>query len=166
MQESLRLLHSRRSIRNYTDQPVSAEQVEAILRAAMAAPSASNKQPWHFVAVQERSTLDQLAEVHQYAKMLKAATLCVVVCGDVSNRFWEQDCAAATQNILLAATGLGLGSVWLGIHPNPEPTNKVVQLLNIPETHLPLCLISIGHPAEHKDPADRFDPGKVHWEKW
>ena len=166
MQESLKLLHNRRSIRKYTNQPVSPEQVEAILRAAMAAPSASNKQPWQFIAVQERSTLDQLADVHQHAKMLKEATLCIVVCGDRANKFWEQDCAAATQNILLAATGLGLGSVWLGIHPNPDPVSKVAQLLGIPETHLPLCLISIGHPAEKKDPADRFDQGKVHWEKW
>lgn len=166
MNQQLELLHKRRSIRKYTAQPVGQQQAEALLRAAMAAPSASNKQPWQFITVQDRGMLDHLAEVHQYAKMLKEATLCIVVCGDRANKFWEQDCAAATQNILLAATALGLGAVWLGIHPNPDPVGKVVQLLGIAETHLPLCLISVGHPAEQKDPADRFDQGKVHWEKW
>lgn len=166
MKDSLQLLHQRRSIRKYTDQPVSAEQLEALLRAAMAAPSASNRQPWQFVTVQDRALLDQLAEVHQYAKMLHEAALCIAVCGDRNNKFWEQDCAAATQNILLAATGLGLGAVWLGIHPNPDPTDRVVRLLRIPASHLPLCLIAVGHPAEHKQPSQRFDPAKAHREQW
>lgn len=166
MANALDLIHSRRSIRKFTSQPVAPEQVEALLRAAMAAPSASNKQPWQFVTIQDRSRLDQLAEVHQYAKMLREATLCIAVCGDCGNKFWEQDCSAATENILLAATGLGLGAVWLGIHPNPDPVAKVVQWLAIPETHLPLCLIAIGHPAEQKQPSARFDPSKVHAEQW
>jgi len=166
VQQSLSLLHQRRSIRKYTNQPVSGQQVEQLMRAAMAAPSASNKQPWQFVVVQERAMLNQLSEVHPYAKMLKEAPLCIAVCGDRANKFWEQDCAAATQNILLAATALGLGAVWLGIHPNPEPVATVSRLLRIPDTHLPLCLISIGHPAEEKGPSERYDPGKVHSEQW
>jgi nitroreductase len=166
MEKGLELIHRRRSIRRYTTQPVGQEQVEALLRAAMAAPSASNRQPWQFVAVSDRTTLDKLSEVHQYAKMLKEATLCIAVCGDRNNKFWEQDCAAATQNILLAATALSIGAVWLGIHPNPEPTRKVVELLQIAETHLPLCLIAVGQPAEQKEPVDRYDADKVHWEKW
>lgn len=166
MHQALEILHQRRSIRKYTEQPVSEEHLVAMLQAAMAAPSASNKQPWQFVTVQERSLLDQLAEVHNYAKMLREATLCVAVCGDRGNKFWEQDCAAATQNILLAATGLGLGAVWLGIHPNPDPVAKVVRLLHIPDSHLPLCLIAIGHPAEQKSPSERYDQAKLHREQW
>ncbi|MGI6358150.1 MAG: nitroreductase family protein [Bacillota bacterium] len=166
MHQAISLLHRRRSIRKYTAQPVSEEQLQMLLAAAMAAPSASNRQPWQFIVVQSRTLLDQLAEVHQYTKMLKQAPLCIAVCGDASAKFWQQDCAAATQNILLAATGLGLGAVWLGIYPNPEPVSKVVSLLNIPGSHLPLCLISIGHPDEHKDPANRYDAAKVHREQW
>ncbi len=166
MQNGLELLHKRRSIRKYTSEPVSKADIEAMLKAAMAAPSASNKQPWNFVLVQERSMLDQLAEVHNYAKMLKEASACIVVCGDTSNKYWEQDCSAATQNILLAATALGLGSVWLGIHPNAEPVQKVSEWLKIGSTYVPLCLIAIGHPAEEKGPSDRYDESKVHYEQW
>ena len=132
----------------------------------MAAPSASNKQPWHFITITERGTLTKLAELHQYAKMLNEATLCIAVCGEKANRYAVQDCSAATQNILLAATGLGLGSVWLGVHPNAEREPQVAQLLEIPDSHFPLCLIAIGHPTEQKPPADRYDPAKVHNETW
>ncbi len=166
MQQALSLLHQRRSIRKYTNQPVNGEQLEQLLRAAMAAPSASNKQPWQFVVVQERAMLNQLSEVHPYTKMLKEAPLCIAVCGERNNKFWEQDCAAATENLLLAATALGLGAVWLGIHPNPEPVATVAQLLRVPDTHLPLCLISIGHAAEEKSPSERYDLAKVHREQW
>lgn len=166
MEKNLDLLHRRRSIRKYTDQPVSEEHLLSMLKAAMVAPTAHNRQHWQFVVVTERDRLDQLSAVHPYAKMLKEATLCIAVCGDSSYPFWEQDCAAATQNILLAATGLGLGSVWMGIHPNPGPVQTVRDLLEIPEGQVPLSLIAIGHPAEHKEPADRFDAGKVHYEKW
>lgn len=160
------LLFKRRSIRKYYDKPVSGAHVEELLRAAMAAPSASNKQPWQFITITERAMLDKLAELHPYAKMLYEATLCIAVCGDKTNKYAVQDCSAATQNILLAAAALGLGSVWLGVHPNPEREPQVAELLNIPDTFFPLCLIAIGHPAEQKPPADRYDPTKVHTEKW
>jgi nitroreductase len=166
MHKELDLIFKRRSIRKYHDKPVSAEHVETLLRAAMAAPSASNKQPWQFVVIEDRKTLDAFTEVHAYAKMLKEATLCIAVCGDKSNRFWVQDCSAATQNILLAAAGLGLGSVWLGVHPNEEREGQVSQMLSIAPEYAPLCLIAIGHPAEEKGPSERFDPQKVHYEKW
>ena len=160
------LLFKRRSIRKYTSEPVGEKDTEQILRSAMAAPSASNKQPWEFITITERATLTRLAELHPYAKMLNEATLCIVVCGDKANKYAVQDCSAATQNILLAAAGLGLGSVWLGVHPNPEREPQVAQLFDIPDSHFPLCLIAIGHPAEQKPPADRYDPAKVHNEMW
>lgn len=166
MANTLELLHQRRSIRRFGEQPVSEEQIHSMLSAAMAAPTAHNRQHWHFVVISKREALDRLSEVHRYAKMLTQATLCIAVCGDRTHAFWEQDCAAATQNILLAATGLGLGSVWLGIHPNPEPVQTVRNLLAIPEPYVPLNLIAIGHPAEAKEPAQCFAESKVHFEQW
>lgn len=162
----LDIIFKRRSIRKYHDKPVSAEHIETLLRAAMAAPSASNKQPWQFVVVEDRATLNAFMDVHAYARMLSEATLCIAVCGEKSKPFWVQDCSAATQNILLAAAGLGLGSVWLGVHPNAEREAQVASILGIPEEHAPLCLIAIGHPAEEKGPSERFNTEKVHHEKW
>ena len=162
----LDVIFKRRSIRKYHDQPVSPEHIETLLRAAMAAPSASNKQPWHFVVIENRDMLNGFTEVHAYAKMLKEATLCIAVCGEKDKAYWVQDCSAATQNILLAAAGLGLGSVWLGVHPNAEREAQVSEMLGISPQYAPLCLIAVGHPAEQKGPSERFDPEKVHYEKW
>jgi nitroreductase len=139
-----------------------------LLEAAMAAPSASNRKPWQFVVVIERQTLDRLAEVHPHGKMLFQATLCIAVCGDLTEmeRFWVQDCSAATENSLLAATALGLGAVWLGVYPREERVAAVRQVLDIPEAIVPLNLISIGHPAEEKEPRTQYDEVRVHRERW
>ncbi len=164
----LQTIFGRRSIRKYTQEPVSAADVQSLLEAAMAAPSASNRQPWHFVVVTERATLDRLAESHPYAKMLFEAPLCIAVCGDTSiaPQFWVQDCSAATENLLLAATALGLGGVWLGVFPSEERVASVRELLSIPEPVLPLNLIAIGHPAERKEPRTQFDAARVHQARW
>ena len=166
--ELIRDILARRSIRKYTQEPVKKADVKALLEAAMAAPSASNRKPWHFVAVTRRETLDTLAEAHRYGKMLFHAPLCVAVCGDtsVSERFWVQDCSAATENLLLAATALGLGAVWLGVYPSEDRVRDVREILGIPERYTPLNLISIGHPAEEKEPRTQYDESRVHHEKW
>jgi len=159
---------SRRSIRKYTSESISDEQIQRMLEAAMAAPSASNRKPWHFVIVKNRKMLDTLAENLQYGKMLHEAPLCIAVCGDtaISERFWVQDCSAATQNMLLAATALGLGSVWLGIYPGEDRIKMVAALLKIPDNVVPLNLVSIGHPAENKEARTQFDKMQVHFEEW
>jgi nitroreductase len=159
---------SRRSIRKYTSEPVDERDLKALLEAAMAAPSASNRKPWHFVVVTDRGTLDRLADSHGYGKMLHDAPLCIAVCGDAnkSERFWVQDCSAATENLLLAATALGLGAVWLGVHPSRERVAAMKEILGIPEGVTPLNLISIGHPAEEKEPRTQYDEDRVHREKW
>jgi nitroreductase len=115
MEDLLDLMESRRSIRDYTDEDVTDEQVQTMLKAAMAAPSAQDLCPWHFVVVRKRKKLDKLAEIHKYASMLKKAPVGIVVCGDrkESKRHWVEDAGAATQNLLLAATALGLGSAWI-----------------------------------------------------
>ena len=159
---------SRRSIRRYTDVQVSEEEIKTLLEAAMAAPSASNRKPWHFVVVTEKETLNRLAKAHTYAKMLNDSTLCISVCGDqsVSERFWVQDCSAATENLLLAATALGLGAVWCGVHPSQERVKDIRKILGIEDPIVPLNLIAIGHPAEEKEPRTQYDNGRVHREKW
>lgn len=165
---SIKTILSRRSIRKYTSEHVGEEDIKTLLEAAMAAPSASNRKPWHFVVVTERTKLDKLADSHRYGKMLYDAPLCVAVCGDpsASERFWVQDCSAATENLLLAATALGLGAVWLGVHPSRERVADVRGILGIPEGVTPLNLVSIGHPAEEKEPRTQYDEQRVHREKW
>jgi len=165
--ELIQTIFARRSIRKYTHEPVSEADVKTLLEAAMAAPSASNLKPWHFIVVTERQTLDNLAEAHPHGKMLFQAPLCIGVCGDpAASRYWAQDCSAATENLLLAATALGLGAVWLGVYPREERVAAVRQVLGIPETIVPLNLISIGHPAEEKEPRTQYDEARVHREGW
>lgn len=166
--EFIQTIFARRSIRKYTDRPVSKEEIRTLLEAAMAAPSASNRKPWRFIVITERRTLDALAEAHPYGKMLFEAPLCISVCGDLTEveQFWVQDCSAATENLLLAATALGLGAVWLGVYPNQERVAAVRAILGLPETVTPLNLISIGYPAEEKEPRTQYDESRVHWEHW
>lgn len=160
---------TRTSIRAYTNQPVAADTVEILLKAGMAAPSAVNKQPWHFVAINERAKLDELAEANpRGGKMLKEAPLAIVVCGDLTKtldgkgqEFWIQDCSAATENILLAAHALGLGAVWTAGHPMEERMETLRATLKLPDTIVPLCTIVIGHPAENPDPKDKWIPENV-----
>ena len=161
---------SRRSIRKFTDQEVSDEQISALLKAAMSAPSAANMQPWDFVVIKDRKILDEIPKFHKYTQMLLEANLAIVVCGNklraTESKFWAQDCTAATQNILLAANSLGLGSVWCGLYPVEEFYQKIQELLEIPSEVFPVSLVAIGYPAEMKPPSDRFDEKKIHYNKW
>jgi nitroreductase len=163
----LNAVMARRSIRKYTSEPVSEAQVKALLEAAMAAPSAHNSKPWHFVVVTERRKLNSLADGHPHAKMLRQATLCIAVCGNpAESQFWEQDCSAATENLLLMATAIGLGAVWVGVHPREELVALVRQELAIPGGFAPLCLVPVGHPAEEKRPRTQYDDARIHRESW
>ncbi len=164
--DALEVIFTRRSIRSYTDEPVSEKDVKTLLEAGMSAPSASNRQPWHFIVVDQRERLNQIMEVHPYSKMLAEAPLAIIVCGDteISPHYWQQDCSAATENILLAARALGLGSVWLGVYP--KRAESIHKLFNLPANVQPLCVIAIGHPAEEKGRVDRYDEAKVHHNIW
>lgn len=168
MDKRLMFIFKRRSIREFKPLPVSEEDIKALLEAGMAAPSARNLQPWHFVVIRKREKLNKLAEIHPYADMLKQATLCIAVCADpdISPRYWVQDCSAATENILIAAANLGLGAVWLGCHPREERKNPIKKFLGIPQNIELLSLIAVGHPAEKKEPRTQFNPLKVHYEDW
>ncbi len=167
MDQKLSILFARRSIRKYTSAPIDAADVRSILEAGMAAPSANDRQPWQFVAVQDRAMLRRLAEAHPYGRMLAEAALGIAVCGDASvSTWWEVDCAAATENVLIAAAGLGLGGVWLGVHRDEEREKTIRKVLGVPDRIGILSLIAIGHPAEHKEARTQYDPKKVHTDRW
>jgi len=159
---------ARRSTRKYTDEPVSEEHITAMLEAAMSAPSGMNLKPWHFVVVTERDELDRLGATTKSWGMLLEAPLAVVVCGDpgISEKYWDQDSVAALENLLLAVSMLGLGGVWLGCHPNPERVGPVREILGVPEPVVPIAVLSIGHPAEEKEPRTQYDGERVHRNGW
>ncbi len=168
--EAMQAIFGRRSIRTYTSKPVPEELVTELLRAAMAAPSAGNEQPWHFIVVRDRATLDSIPKFHPYSAMVKHASVAIVVCGDLSREkfkgFWVQDCSAATENLLLAASAKGLGAVWTALHPMEDRVSGMRKLLGLPENVIPLALVPLGFPAEQPGRAERFDPGRVHRERW
>jgi nitroreductase len=147
---------------------VSDEHITAVLEAAMAAPSGMNRKPWHFVVVTEREKLDRLGSATNSWAMLKEAPLAIVVCGDpeISEKYYIQDSVAALENLLLAVSMLGLGGVWLGCHPNPERVAPVREILGVPEPVVPIAVLSIGHPAEKKEPRTQYDETRVHRGRW
>jgi len=163
----LELIRSRRSVRKYTSEPIRDADIQAMLEAAMAAPSASNIKPWEFVVVRDRDLCRQLADTHPYSKMAADAAAVFVVCGRESeSRHWVEDTSAATQNLLLAAAGLGLGAVWVACYPNADREGYVRQLLGLPDTLRVLCLVPAGHPAEVKSPRTQFDASRVHYDSY
>ena len=168
--DALKNIFGRRSIRKYTDKKVSPEIIKSLLDAGMHAPTARNLQPWHFVVVDDRQMLDKLSIAHPYAKMLKEATLAILVCGDKKVQEMDgyiiQDCSAATQNIMLAAHAHGLGSVWLGMYPREERMKDVGTLLELPGHIMPVALISIGYPDESREIPARYKDERVHWNKY
>jgi nitroreductase len=165
---SIDFILARRSIRSYTSEEVRDEDLTRLLEAGMAAPSGSNKKPWHFIVVKDRATLEKLSDAHPHGKMLGGAGAAIAVCGDTDTapEYWTQDCSAATENILIAAAALGLGAVWLGCHPREGRVVAIRGVLGIPDSIGVLSLISIGHPAEEKEPRTQYDEGRVHRERW
>jgi nitroreductase len=167
MDPRLNIIFSRRSIRAYSGEPVSEADIHSLLEAGMAAPSSSNRKPWHFVTVTDCATLQARADVHPFGKMIAGAGVGIAVCGDPAiSDAWEIDCSAATENILIAVTGLGLGGVWLGCRGRPEREQAIRGVLGIPSHIGVLSLLSIGHPAEDKPARTQFDPARVHRNAW
>ena len=159
---------TRVSVRSYLDKPVEEGKIEQLLRAGMAAPSAMNKQPWHFVVVTDKQQLAALAKANPYAGMAAKAPLAIVVCGDMNKaltgnarEFWVQDCSAATENILLAANAMGLGAVWTGTYPSEERVKAVSKVLQLPKKLIPLNIIVIGYPDGTNTPKDKWKPANV-----
>jgi nitroreductase len=168
--DAMDALLTRRSIRKYTDRPVSDDLVTQLLRAAMAAPSARNQQPWEFIVVRDRQQLEAIATAQPYAGMARDAQLAVVVCADLdrveSEGFWIQDCAAATENLLVAANALGLGAVWSGTYPREDRVSRISALFALPPNVIPFAVVPVGYPADQPGPADRFETSRIHIERW
>jgi nitroreductase len=166
---ALDAIMGRRSIRKYTGEIIPDKDIKTLLKAAMNAPTAHNNMPWHFIVVDDRKILDKIPEYHQYSKMLAKASHAIVVLGDHNLQdtdFWIHDCAAATENILIAAHAMGLGAVWLGVHPGEDLIKGTKDLLCIPEHVTPLGIISLGVPDEEKPQRENYNEERVHRNKW
>jgi nitroreductase len=163
-------LKTRRSIRAYTDREIKDDDIKTIINAAMMAPSAGNARPWHFIVIKDTNTLSKIKNINPYAKMADNAKAAILICGDISLEkhpgFWVQDCSAATQNLLLAAHGLGMGSVWTGVYPIEERVKGFKELFNLPENIIPLSLSLLGYPEKIPESGSRFEEKKIHYEKW
>ncbi len=161
---------TRMSVRSYTDRTVSADTVEVLLRAAMAAPTAVNKQPWHFFVVRGEKVRNAIADSLEYGKhALREASVAIVVAGDSmrflegeeASGFWVEDCSAAAENLLLAAHSMGLGAVWCGVYPISERVNMLRKLLGAGDNIVPMCIIPVGYPSGENTPKDKWDAAKV-----
>ena len=172
MNPSLDFIFRRRSIRKYETRDIPDSMITDLLEAAMAAPSAVAKDPWHFLVVRQRKRLDKIVEVLPNGQMLRQAPVAIVACGDINRAnikelsYLLQDVSAAVENILLAASALGLGSCWLGMHPRPERLEGIRGLFSLPDNIIPVCGIALGWPAEEQPSRTRFNPERVHLEKW
>ena len=168
--EAFECLLTRRSVRNYTDADISDETLHKLLEAGANAPSAGNQQPWHFITVTSKNTLNSIADNFPYGKMLPKAACAIIVCMNAKPRIYPefavQDCSAATQNILLAAHALGLGGVWIGTYPLKEREEFLRQTMNIPDDFTPFSVISIGYPANPIAPMARLKLEMIHKERW
>jgi nitroreductase len=166
----LEAIHTRRSIRKFQDRSVSDELVQKLLTAAMDAPSARNAQPWQFVVITDRPALGEIGRTFPNAPMAKSAPLGVLVCGDLdlekSPGYWVVDCAAAVENMLLAAHGLGLGAVWTGVYPRQERMDGLRRMFHVPDGVMPHSLVLVGYAAEQRGTEDRYRPDRVHRERW
>lgn len=180
---ALDVIMSRTSIRSFTGDPVPQEQLETILKAGMAAPTAMNFQPWRFVVVTDKEKIASVFGSGFRSEMFTTAGAVIVVCGqttmmmrpfgqhdapeqEVPNKFWFEDCSAAAENILLAAKALGLGAVWTAGYPAEERIAPIAEALGIPEGIVPLCIIPVGVPAENPAPKDKWNPDNIHWNQW
>lgn len=168
----MNIILNRRSVRQFKDKKVESDKIETLLRAAMQAPSAINQQAWEFLVIENSEILSKLAKMSPYSGMLEKAPLAIVVLANKSvmkaPQLWQQDLAAATENILLQAVDLGLGAVWLGVGTIQEREEYIKKMFNLPENIVPFNAIAIGYPANENANhfTDRYDASKVHYEKY
>lgn len=168
----LSVIHNRKSVRNYTEKPVSNEDLITIMKAGMAAPTGFDARPWQFIAITDRNTMLELRKELVYARGLDGSPAAIVVCGDMSKvreeapEFWITDASAATENMLLAIEGMGLGGVWCTLYPGKERMEHARKVLNLPDHIMPLSVIPLGYPTGVEKPKNKFDSNNIHWEKW
>ena len=166
--EMLEAIYHRRSVRRFLPEALTEETVTALLKAACAAPSAHHLRPWRFVVVDSQEKMRGMLDIHSHMEMLRTAPTAIIVCGDstVSPDFWPDDCAAATENMVIAAEILGLGSFWCAVYPRVERMEEFVQLFSLPEGIKPYSVLAVGKPAEPKIQAERFKQELIHRNQW
>ena len=164
---------TRVSVREFTGEKISDAQLDTLLRAAMAAPSAINKQPWAFIVVTDKAKIAALGEALPYSRCSNKPAVAIIPCGDLSKaiegdmaNFWINDVSAATENLLLAAHSMGLGAVWTGLHPDMNRAKLVQGMLDLPEHIIPLCVVPVGHPAEQPEVKNKYKEENIHYNKW
>jgi nitroreductase len=168
--ETLAAIFTRRSVSRYSAKPVPDELLANLIRAAMSAPSAGHEQAWQFIVINDQALLHEIPKFHPHAQLLFEAPLAVLVCGDLSREvhqgFWMQDCAAATENLLLASHDQGLGAVWIAVYPREDRINGMRQLLHLPDFIVPFALVAAGFAAEIKSNPQTYDPSRIHYNRW
>lgn len=168
--DAIEALLTRRSIRRFHADPVPSADIERMLDVLFRSPSAADARPWQFGIVDRRHLLDRLAAAMPKCDMLREAPLALLICAEPAREkipgFWPQDCAAATENLLIAAHALGYGAVWIGLHPVPDRERAVRDILRVPVDLVPFALVAIGRAAETPAPDDRRDPARVHHNEW
>lgn len=171
--EAIENIMTRVSVRQFTGEKITAAQVDTLLRAAMAAPSAINKQPWAFIVVTDQKIIEQLGEALPYSRCSNNPAIAIIPCGDLSKAiegemgaFWINDVSAATENILLAAHSMGLGAVWTGLHPDMNRAKLVQEMLGLPEHIIPLCIVPVGVPAEQPAIKEKYNEANIHYNRW
>ena len=181
---ALEVIKARTSIRSFTGEKLSEEQINTLLDAAMAAPTDANIQPWRFIVITDDEIKAGLYQGEVHKKMVTTAGAVIIVCGETTrmvkphdagedaelverpNKYWFEDCSAATENLLLAATALDLGAVWLSCYPTERIVDRIRAYLDIPEGVTPLAIVPVGVPAERPEPKQKWDPDKIHYNKW
>ncbi len=181
---ALEVIKARTSIRSFTGEKLTEEQINTLLDAAMAAPTAVNIQPWRFIVITDEATKSGLYQGEQHKHMVETAGAVIIVCGETTrmvrphgadedaelvpspNKYWFEDCSAATENLLLAATALDLGAVWLSCYPSERIVDRIKAYLGIPETVTPLAIVPVGYPAEQPEPKDKWKPENIHYDRW
>jgi nitroreductase len=172
MKDTFAVIHSRKSVRNFTGDPVNNNDLDKIIKAGMAAPTAVNMQPWSFIAVKDRKKLDTLAEGLPHAKMLFQAGAAIIICTQADKAYNKSkdtaiiDASLAGENILLSIEALGLGGVWTAVYPYEDRTKLLHSVLSIPQEVIPLCVIPVGVPTGDDKPKVKYDKEKIHWEQW
>jgi len=168
---SIDFILRRRSIRRFEETPVENDKINLLLKAAMAAPSAMNRKPWEFIVVTEETKLSRIRKSLLFGRY--KAPVAIVVCGDTGGltlkkvkEFWVQDCSAATENLLIAAANIGLGAVWLAVHPFRGAVKRISDIVELDSKIVPLCVIYVGYPAEERESRTQYDENKVHWDKF
>lgn len=160
----------RRSIRKYKPEKIGKDKIYEIIRAAMYAPSAVNKQPWHFIVIDDKGLMNKIMKIHPNAGALETASHAVLICGDEKlqhdKNYWIADCGATTENLLLAAKSLDLGSCWIGVYPREHRIDAFKKLFNLPAHIMPFALISLGYPDEEKKIPERFRPERIYLNSW